>query len=173
MLQFLIVDFSFLSDLCKNITFHNEIGYLKSRFAYFFTRFTNWKKKYFNSTFLVKTCFIFTNIFIFKISDYHDEDEAKCLLHVYIDSCHNLQSPATKYKESSKPSPFVELNIGNNVESQKTYPELFTNDPVFEKGFTFTVINPYSDDLHIRVIDSGHKDTEIGSIKIRTSGTLT
>ena len=115
---------------------------------------------------------LFSQILFFKISDYHDEDEAKCLLHVYIDSCHNLQSPATKYKESSKPSPFVELNIGNNVESQKTYPESFTNDPVFEKGFTFTVINPYSDDLHIRVIDSGHKDTEIGSIKIRTSGII-
>ena len=117
-------------------------------------------------------CFHVSQISFFKISDYHDEDEAKCLLHVYIDSCHNLQSPATKYKESSKPSPFVELNIGNNVESQKTYPESFTNDPVFEKGFTFTVINPYSDDLHIRVIDSGHKDTEIGSIKIRTSGII-
>ena len=115
---------------------------------------------------------LFTNFIFQNFSDYHDEDEAKCLLHVYIDSCHNLQSPATKYKESSKPSPFVELNIGNNVESQKTYPESFTNDPVFEKGFTFTVINPYSDDLHIRVIDSGHKDTEIGSIKIRTSGII-
>ena len=109
------------------------------------------------------------NIFF---SDLEDDGRAHCLLHVFIDSCHGLESPATKSKESSKPSPKVELFIGSEKESQSTWPQYYTNDPVFEQGFVFTVTNPYSDDLHLRVIDTGHKDTEIANLKIRTSGTL-
>ena len=110
----------------------------------------------------------FMNINLF--SDLEDDGRAHCLLHVFIDSCHGLESPATKSKESSKPSPKVELFIGSEKESQSTWPQYYTNDPVFEQGFVFTVTNPYSDDLHLRVIDTGHKDTEIANLKIRTSG---
>ena len=66
----------------------------------------------------------------------------------------------------------MELYVGNALESQKTWPQYHTNDPVFEQGFVFTVINPYSDDLHIKVIDSGHKDAEIGYLKIRISSNI-
>ena len=33
----------------------------------------------------------------------------------------------------------------------------------------FTVINPHSDDLHVRVLDSGHKNAVIGTATLRTS----
>ena len=33
----------------------------------------------------------------------------------------------------------------------------------------FLVINPHSDDLHIKVLDTGHKNTNIGSLVIRMS----
>ena len=42
------------------------------------------------------------------------EGLAKCLLHVYVDSCNELRSPSTS-KTSSKPSAIVELQVGNGM----------------------------------------------------------
>ena len=95
---------------------------------------------------------------------------AKCLLHVYIDSCHDLKAPTTK-KRSSKPSPAVELKVGNG-EAQQTIQQYFDNDPVFEQGFVFSVTNPHSDDLHVKILDKGHDDTVIGTTTIITSDIL-
>ena len=39
-------------------------------------------------------------------------------------------------------------------------------------GFVFTVANPHADDLHIKVIDSGHKNAVIGTTTIRTSNIM-
>ena len=79
-----------------------------------------------------------------------DDGLAKCLLHVYVDSCQELKAPKTA-KRTSKPSPEVELKVGNG-EPQTTFQQHYSEDPAFEQGFVFTVINPHSDDLHIKVI---------------------
>jgi len=96
-----------------------------------------------------------------------DDGLAKCLLHVYVDSCQELKAPKTA-KRTSKPSPEVELKVGNG-EPQTTFQQHYSEDPAFEQGFVFTVINPHSDDLHVKVIDKGHKDAVIGTATIRTS----
>ncbi len=54
-------------------------------------------------------------------------------------------------------------------EAQTTWPQYYDNNPVFEQGFVFTVVNPHSDDLHIRVLDSGHKNAVIGTATLTTS----
>ena len=94
----------------------------------------------------------------------------KCLLHVYVDSCQDLKAPKSS-KRSSKPSPEVQLKVGNG-DPQSTFQQYFEENPAFEQGFVFTVINPHSDDLHIKVIDKGHKDAEIGAATIRTSDVM-
>ena len=43
----------------------------------------------------------------------------------------------------------VELKVGQ--ESQTTFPQYYTLEPVFEQGFVFLVVNPDADDLHIKV----------------------
>ncbi len=48
-------------------------------------------------------------------------------------------------------------------------PKHYDSDPVFEQGFVFLVVNPDSDDLHIKVLDTGHKNSIIGSLVIRMS----
>merc|ERR1719464_1355022 len=93
---------------------------------------------------------------------------SKCLLQVYVDCCHDLKSPSTSSKTSSKPSPIVELQVGQG-ESQSTWPQDFTTEPVFESSFVFMISNPHVDDLHIKIIDSGHKNAVIGTTTIRTS----
>jgi len=92
----------------------------------------------------------------------------KCMLQVYVDCCHDLKSPSTSSKTSSKPSPIVELQVGQG-ESQSTWPQDFTTEPVFESSFVFMISNPHVDDLHIKIIDSGHKNAVIGTTTIRTS----
>ena len=68
----------------------------------------------------------------------------------------------------SKLSPIVELQVGQG-ESQSTWPQDFTTEPVFESSFVFMISNPHVDDLHIKIIDSGHKNAIIGTTTIRTS----
>lgn len=109
-------------------------------------------------------CIIFVSFLLFLDVD---DGLAKCLLHVYVDSCQDLKAPKTT-KSSSKPSPEVELKVGNG-EPQSTYQQHYDEDPAFEQGFVFTVVNPHSDDLHVKVIDKGHKDAVIGTATIRTS----
>merc|ERR1719468_43100 len=101
----------------------------------------------------------------------HVDGPSRCLIHVYVDSCHDLKSAALSGKSSSKPSPMVELQVGNG-EPQATWPVNYEESPVFEQGFVFTVANPHADDLHIKVIDSGHKNAVIGTTTIRTSNIM-
>merc|ERR1719376_130753 len=75
------------------------------------------------------------------------EDQAKCLLHVYLDSCKDLE------QRGKMPSPLVEMNVGTDL-VQSSWPQQHTLDPAFEQGFVFLVNNPNADDLHIKVIDS-------------------
>jgi len=97
-------------------------------------------------------------------------------------------------RTSSKPSPCVEMSVAGQ-DSQQTWfafsiklhfkeqildhmsiifyrPQYFDTDPVFEQGFVFMVVNPHSDDLHIKVLDTGHKNTVIGNVVIRMSDLL-
>ena len=60
------------------------------------------------------------------------------------------------------------MQVGQG-ESQSTWPQDFTTEPVFESSFVFMVSNPHVDDLHIKIIDSGHKNAVIGTTTIRTS----
>ena len=48
-------------------------------------------------------------------------------------------------------------------------PKYYDSDPVFEQGFVFLVVNLHSDDLHIKVLDTGHKNSIIGTLVIRMS----
>ena len=54
-------------------------------------------------------------------------------------------------------------------EPQSTWPQYYDSNPVYEQGFVFTVGNPHVDDLHIQIIDQGHKNANIGTTTIRTS----
>lgn len=99
------------------------------------------------------------------------EGLSQCLLHIYVDCCHDLKSPATSAKLTSKPSPQVELRVAQG-DVQTTWPKYYDQDPVFEQGFVFTVVNPHADDLHIRIIDVGHKNAVIAQTVIRTSDLL-
>ena len=60
------------------------------------------------------------------------------------------------------------MQVGQG-ESQSTWPQDFTTEPVFESSFVFMISNPHVDDLHIKIIDSGHKNAVIGTTTIRTS----
>ena len=77
-----------------------------------------------------------------------DDGLAKCLLHIYIDSCHNLRS----LDKTTKPSTKIELQMGQN-DRQTTRVILKDTDPLFRQEFAFLVYNPCVDDLNIKVID--------------------
>ena len=55
----------------------------------------------------------------------------------------------------------VELQVGQG-ECQSSWPESYTSNPVFEQDFVFLITNIHVDDLHIKVIDFGHKNQVIG-----------
>ena len=65
----------------------------------------------------------------------------------------------------------VELKVGQNTQS--TFPKYYTNDPVFEQGFVFLVVNPDADDIHVSVVDTrkGENDV-IGTAVVRMSDVL-
>ena len=48
-------------------------------------------------------------------------------------------------------------------------PQYYDTDPVFEQGFVFLIVNPHSDDLQIKVLDTGHKNSIIGTVVVRMS----
>ena len=61
------------------------------------------------------------------------------MLHVYLDSCKNLEQLSSK-----KPSPIVEMSIGSGEECSKQISRLRSHnlqnlEPVFEQGFGFLV----------------------------------
>ena len=60
------------------------------------------------------------------------------------------------------------MQVGQG-KSQSTWPQSYTTEPVFEEVFVFMITNPLVDDLHIKIIDSGHKNAVIGTTTIRTS----
>ena len=91
----------------------------------------------------------------------------KCLLHVYVDCCKDLQ---VSKASAQKPSPKVELRVGQ--ESQHTFPKYYSAEPVYEQGFVFLIVSPEADDLHIKVLDTAHKDNVIGFTVIRLSDVI-
>ena len=52
----------------------------------------------------------------------------KCLLHVYVDCCKDLQ---VSKSSAQKPSPKVELKVGQ--EAQHTFPKYYSAEPVYEQ----------------------------------------
>jgi len=93
-----------------------------------------------------------------------NDDSAKGLVHIYIDSCTGL---VDQRDPSYKPSPMVRL-ITNHEKSQQSWPKYYTNDPVIEQGFVMLIRAPYTDEIKIDVIDTASKKDEvIGTCTIR------
>jgi len=97
------------------------------------------------------------------------KDLAKCLLHVYLDSCKDLG------QQGKKPSPLVEFNVGTGP-VQSSWAKQHTLEPAFEQGFVLLVYNPHADDLHIKVIDSlmdrDKQSSVLGTLSIPMSDLL-
>ena len=94
-----------------------------------------------------------------------NHDHAKCLVHLYIDSCQGLINPRDP---SYTPSPMVRIiSPRPNEKSQQSWPKYNTHDPIIEQGFVSLVKRPYTDELRIDVIDTaGKKDEVLGSCTI-------
>uniref|UniRef100_A0A0K2UPA4 Extended synaptotagminlike protein 2a [Tribolium castaneum] n=1 Tax=Lepeophtheirus salmonis TaxID=72036 RepID=A0A0K2UPA4_LEPSM len=97
----------------------------------------------------------------------HRDEAISTVLQVYIDSCKGVESVKAK-----KPCPMVELTAGH--ETQNTWAQYNTTDPVYEQGFVFLVVNPEADDLKIRVINSekSSKSEVLGFVTIHLSDLL-
>ena len=91
----------------------------------------------------------------------------RCLLHVFIDCSNDL---VVNKNSAIKPSPKVELRVGG--QTQHTFPQYYNHDPVYEQGFVFLVVSPEADDLHIKILDTAHKDKVIGYTVLRMSDIL-
>jgi len=98
-----------------------------------------------------------------------DSGLARCLLHVFVDSCKDLSAGGKN--PADKPSPKVELRVGQ-ADARQTFPQYMTSEPVYEQGFVFLVANPDSDDLTVRVLDSAKKDACVGQALLRVSDVL-
>jgi len=91
-----------------------------------------------------------------------DTDEhAKCILHIYIDSCQGLEDPKNP---GYKPSPQVQISCAKDARS--SWPKGYTVDPVVEQGFVMLVTSPTSDDIHIRVLDAGKKNDCLAEMSV-------
>ena len=110
---------------------------------------------------MIKVIITGPKLTLFFSPDSVNDGLSKCILQIYIDCCYDLVSPAKSSKSSSKPSPMVELQVGQG-ECQSSWPESYTSNPVFEQDFVFLITNIHVDDLHIKVIDFGHKNQVIG-----------
>ena len=64
---------------------------------------------------------------------------SQCLLHVYLDSCSDLE------QKGKMPSPMVEMWVGGGEceGMQASWPQHHTLSPVFEQGFVF-LVNRYA-----------------------------
>ena len=116
---------------------------------------------------------------IFYFSDSENNGLPQCLLHVYIDSCHGLQSSKRfenlsknnvvkmdlKYVcncfslfsySSSKSKSKVELRVGQSGPKSISFKN-GDSAPIFDKEFTLLVNNPNTEDLNIEVIDANEK----------------
>ncbi|XP_055547888.1 extended synaptotagmin-2 isoform X4 [Wyeomyia smithii] len=69
------------------------------------------------------------------------------LLTVFIDSAKNLPQA----RQQSQPDPYLILSVGKK--SEQTTPQMRTDAPVWEQGFTFLVGNPDNDTLQLKLID--------------------
>ena len=94
-----------------------------------------------------------------------NNDNAKGLVHLYIDSCQGLVNPRDP---SYTPSPMVRIiSPRPNEKSQQSWPKYNTSDPVIEQGFVSLIKRPYTDELRIDVIDTaGKKDAVLGTCTI-------
>lgn len=61
----------------------------------------------------------------------------------------------------------VTLRVGQ--ETQSTFPQYYTNNPVFEQGFVFMVVNPDADDLHVKIVDTRKDDSVLAYTTVRSS----
>ncbi|XP_058455221.1 extended synaptotagmin-2 isoform X2 [Malaya genurostris] len=69
------------------------------------------------------------------------------LLTVFIDSAKNLPQA----RQQSQPDPYLVLSVGKKTE--QTTPQMRTDAPVWEQGFTFLVNNPDNDTLQLKIVD--------------------
>jgi len=99
------------------------------------------------------------------------EGLTKCLLEVFVDSCKGL------HEKTKKPCPIVVMDVGGK-DNQSTWAQNHTIDPVFEQGFIFLVMNPHTDNLHVRVLDSAissdpfDRNALLGEVNITISDLL-
>ncbi|KAJ8965165.1 hypothetical protein NQ314_004308 [Rhamnusium bicolor] len=70
------------------------------------------------------------------------------LLIVFVDSATSLP----QVKTSSKPDPYVHIQIGKQVKHTRTI--MRTVNPVWEEGFIFFVSNPDSESLDLKIVDT-------------------
>jgi len=96
-----------------------------------------------------------------EIAEASDNENTKCIVHIYIDSCSGLDDPKNS---AYKPSPLVQLSSAK--ESRQTWPKSVTSAPVIEQGFVLLIKSPHSDDIHIRVLDTGKQNNCIGTASI-------
>ena len=94
-----------------------------------------------------------------------NHDNAKGLVHLYIDSCQGLVNPRDP---SYSPSPMVRIiSPRQNDRSQQSWPKYNTQDPIIEQGFVNIITRPFTDELRIDVLDTGgKKDKVLGSCTI-------
>ena len=116
---------------------------------------------------------------IFCFSDSENNGLPQCLLHVYIDSCHGLQSSKrfanlSKNNEvkidpkyvcncfslfsysSSKSKSKIELRVGQSGPKSISFKN-GDSSPIFDKEFTLLVHHPNTEKLNIELIDANEK----------------
>ncbi|XP_058821866.1 extended synaptotagmin-2 isoform X3 [Topomyia yanbarensis] len=72
---------------------------------------------------------------------------SSALLTVFVDSAKNLPQA----RQQSQPDPYLILSVGKKTE--QTTPQMRTDAPVWEQGFTFLVNNPDNDTLQLKIVD--------------------
>ena len=94
-----------------------------------------------------------------------NHDNAKGLVHLYIDCCQGLVNPRDP---SYSPSPMVRIvSPRQNDKSQQSWPKYNTQDPIIEQGFVNIITRPFTDELRIDVLDTaGKKDKVLGSCTV-------
>lgn len=94
-----------------------------------------------------------------------EDIDAKCLIHIFVDSCSGLGDPGDP---SYNTSPMVELFNGRD--NQRSWPQYYNNDPVIEQGFVMLSRSPYTDEIRINVVDKNAKSKKkqvVGTTSIR------
>jgi len=96
-----------------------------------------------------------------ELAQTEDDENAKCILHIYIDSVSGLDNPKNP---TYKPCPLVQVTCAK--ETRQTWPKSYTNNPVIEQGFVLLVTSPHSDDIHLRILDTKQNNLCIGTVTV-------